>query len=109
MLTGWPLIIAVAVPFTKLLMNGAFGFWKICWIEPENWFAGCVQLWFSMAITKTVLICWAAALKWPTVIDKASTASARRCRTSDILSSRRHNRQRRASHDRGCSRRAHED
>jgi hypothetical protein len=23
---------------------------------PENWLAGCVQLWFSMAITKTVLI-----------------------------------------------------
>src|SRR5215468_8854016 len=45
-----------AVPLTRLLMNGALGFWKICWMGPENWLAGCVQLWFSMAITKTVLI-----------------------------------------------------
>src|SRR5215469_6634278 len=37
-------------------MYGALGFWKICWMEPENWLAGCVQLWFSMAITKTVWI-----------------------------------------------------
>jgi hypothetical protein len=47
---------ATAIPLTRLLMNGALGFWKICWMGPENWFAGCVQLWFSMAITKTVLI-----------------------------------------------------
>src|SRR5262244_891293 len=55
MLTGIPLIVVTAVPLTRLLMKGALGFWKICWIGPENWLAGCVQLWFSMAITKTVL------------------------------------------------------
>jgi len=27
---------ANAVPLTRLLMNGALGFWKICWIEPAN-------------------------------------------------------------------------
>src|SRR5215468_8663837 len=56
MLTCCPLIVATAVPLTRLLMNGALGFLKICWMGPENWLAGCVQLWFSMAITKTVLI-----------------------------------------------------
>src|SRR5215468_3632430 len=56
MLNWCPLIVATAVPLTRLLMNGAFEFWKICWMGPENWLAGCVQLWFSMAITKTVLI-----------------------------------------------------
>lgn len=44
MLTWWPLMVASAVPLTKLLMKGALGFWKICWMGPENWLAGCVQL-----------------------------------------------------------------
>src|SRR6516162_7707109 len=56
MLTCCPLILATLVPLTRLLMYGALGFWKICWMGAENWLAGCVQLWFSMAITKTVLI-----------------------------------------------------
>ena len=40
MLTWHPLIVATAVPFrlTRQLMNGALGFWKIGWMEPENWF-----------------------------------------------------------------------
>src|SRR6516165_6230781 len=46
---------ATAVPFTRLLMNGALEFCKICWIGPLNWLAGCVQLWFSIAITITFL------------------------------------------------------
>src|SRR5215470_10332875 len=54
MLTGRPLTVAKAVPFTRLLMNGAAGFLKIGW--GEVWLAGCVQLWFSRAITKTFLI-----------------------------------------------------
>jgi hypothetical protein len=39
-----PLTVAMAVPFTRLLMNGALGFWKIGWGEVS--LAGCVQLWF---------------------------------------------------------------
>src|SRR5262249_23613669 len=56
MLTWRPLIMATAVPLTKLLMNGAAGFWKICCWPPLNWLDGCVQFSFSRAITKTVLI-----------------------------------------------------
>src|SRR5262249_45993888 len=56
MLTWRPLIVATPVPLTRLLMNGAAGFWKICCWPPVNWLAGCVQFWFSKAITKTVLI-----------------------------------------------------
>src|ERR1700746_1560517 len=81
MLTFLPLIVATAVPFTRLLMNGALGFWKICWMGPENWLAGWVQLWFSMAITKTVLILSpsllssARAVKLPNAISIANAAS----------------------------------
>src|SRR5215813_12400513 len=56
MLTWRPLIVATAVPLTRLLMNGAAGFWKICCWPPENWLVGCVQFSFSSAITNTVLI-----------------------------------------------------
>src|SRR5215475_2853705 len=40
------------LPSTRLLMNGAYGFRKICC--GDVWVAGCVQLWFSIAITNTV-------------------------------------------------------
>src|SRR5262245_5000207 len=56
-------------------MNGALGFWKICWMGPENGLAGCVQVWFSMAITKTFLIgppSSARACDW---IERVSSAS----------------------------------
>src|SRR4051794_28349623 len=58
-------------------MNGAAGFRKICWIEPVNWFAGCVQLWFSIAITNTVLTCCARALALPMVVRSANAPTAR--------------------------------
>jgi hypothetical protein len=38
-------------PETRLLMNGAAGFMKICWGDEAG--LGCVQLWFSIAITNT--------------------------------------------------------
>src|SRR3954464_4357591 len=41
--------------FTILLRNGAFVLLKI-WCGAERSEAGCVQLWFSIAITNTVLI-----------------------------------------------------
>src|SRR5262245_60573303 len=42
----------VELPSTRLLMNGAYGFRKICC--GDVCVAGCVQLWFSIAITNTV-------------------------------------------------------
>jgi hypothetical protein len=40
------------LPSTRLLMNGADGFRKTCCGDVCA--AGCVQLWFSIAITNTV-------------------------------------------------------
>src|SRR5580704_4614967 len=51
---------------------------------PVNWFAGCVQLWFSIAITKTFLISWALALTLPSALTSARDPSVRRHLTSII-------------------------
>src|SRR5215471_14292043 len=87
MLTGIPLIVVTAVPLTRLLMKGALGFWKIGWIGPENWLAGCVQLWFSMAITKTVLTerpSSARAFHWIERVSRASKPSVPKRLTCNI-------------------------
>src|ERR1700730_12186102 len=87
MLTFCPLIVSTAVPLTRLLMNGAAGFWKTCCIGPENWLAGCVQLWFSMAITKTVLIersSSARAFHWIERVSKANKPSVPKRLTCNI-------------------------
>lgn len=59
--------------FTMLLMNGAFALSKI-WCGAEESEAGCVQLWFSIAITNTVLIGSAFAI--PLQISKVNTTLA---------------------------------
>src|ERR1700720_1991340 len=86
MLTWRPLIVATAVPSTRPLMKGALGFWKICWMGPENWLAGCVQLWFSMAVTKTVLIerSSARAFHWIERVSRTNKPSVPKRLTCDI-------------------------
>ena len=66
-------------------MNGAAGFWKICW--GEVWLAGCVQLWFSRAITNTVLIPSAWAFAWSDSVIRANKPSVPKRVTFDIDSS----------------------
>src|SRR5215467_10112385 len=80
-----------AVPLTRLLMYGALGFWKICWMGPVNWLAGCVQLWFSMAMTKTLLIgppfgppSAARACHWIETVSRANKPSVPKRLTCDI-------------------------
>src|SRR6516162_7935953 len=42
---------------------------------PENWLVGCVQLWFSIAITKTVLIGGPSSARAFSWIERASRAN----------------------------------
>src|SRR5438105_13313590 len=62
--------------FTMLLINGAFVLLKIC-LGAERSETGCVQLWFSIAITKTVLI--ESAFAAPEQIAKLEATMARTC------------------------------
>src|SRR5215471_19208363 len=57
-------------------------------MPPANWLAGWVQLWFSIAITKTVLISSALALMQPNVVNRASTPRIPRRLTCDIHASK---------------------
>jgi hypothetical protein len=68
------------VPLTRLLMNGACGFMKIG--RGDVVAAGCVQLWFSIAITKTVLPCgsrsplpWSARAVKPPHVNAVAAAN----------------------------------
>src|SRR5215468_6354871 len=57
---------------------------------PENWLVGCVQLWFSMAITKTVLIegpSSARAFPWIERASRANRPSVPKRVTCDIITS----------------------
>src|SRR6267154_2268472 len=53
-------------------------------MPPVNWLAGWVQLWFSIAITKTVLTSCALALVPPSAARQASVASEIRHLAKDI-------------------------
>src|SRR3954451_1798737 len=56
-------------------------------MPPVNWLSGWVQLWFSMAMTKTVLSSSALAGDWPSVIKKAKADNMRRRLRCGIWSS----------------------
>src|SRR5713226_4309435 len=56
-------------------------------MPPVNWLAGWVQLWFFMAITKTVLISSAPAFNRPNTKTRANTPSVPRRLTFVIHSS----------------------
>src|SRR5215475_13210223 len=51
---------------------------------PVNWFTGWVQLWFSIAITKTVLTCCALAFKLLNATNSATAPRMRKHLTCDI-------------------------
>src|SRR5436190_22703760 len=63
--------------FTMLLMKGAFALLKIC-CGAEVSEVGCVQLWFSIAITNTVLIGSAVAAAPQTTRFTSANATAQR-------------------------------
>src|SRR4051812_25408318 len=61
MFVGTPLTFTIRLPFTRPFRNGAAGLSKICCWVAVDCLAVCAQLVVCMAMTKTVLTCWAKA------------------------------------------------